>query len=225
MQQLNCKLYYQQLNFKYLCNLASYWLQTPWGWHDSVETCRNVIICEIIMHFLVIAQSNWHLFRTDSVCTHLLYKRGILRTWFWLDVGKVTGSQLTTVVGWSNVIITIPVAEVELPLNNSICRKGNGNILASTFHNYGSDRMYHLTQDGDHKLALHQRNTCRNTYQHSIILTKIKAIWKSKNSWYNPYPTAFPYGNGIVLHFYQQQESSTTKTVHKFINKGLKAYV
>ena len=43
---------------------------------------------------------------------------------------------------------------------------------------------------------------------------------------HNPYPTAFPYGNGMVLHFYQQQESSTTKTVHnKVINKGLKAYV
>ena len=41
----------------------------------------------------------------------------------------------------------------------------------------------------------------------------------------NPYPTAFPYGNGMVLHFYQQQESSTAKTVHKVINKGLKAYV
>ena len=40
-----------------------------------------------------------------------------------------------------------------------------------------------------------------------------------------PYPTAFPYGNGMVLHFYQQQERSTTKTVHKVINKGLKAYV
>ena len=42
---------------------------------------------------------------------------------------------------------------------------------------------------------------------------------------YNPYPTAFPYGNDMVLHFYQQQESSTTKTVHKVINKGLKTYV
>ena len=41
----------------------------------------------------------------------------------------------------------------------------------------------------------------------------------------NPYPTAYPYGNGMVLHFYQQQESSTTKTVHKVINKGLKTYV
>ena len=41
----------------------------------------------------------------------------------------------------------------------------------------------------------------------------------------NPYPTGFPYGNGMLLHFYQQQESSTTKTVHKVINKRLKAYV
>ena len=41
----------------------------------------------------------------------------------------------------------------------------------------------------------------------------------------NPYPTAFPYGNGMVLHFSQQQESSTTKTVHKVINKRLKTYV
>ena len=29
----------------------------------------------------------------------------------------------------------------------------------------------------------------------------------------------------MFLHFYQQQKSSTTKTVHKNINKGLKAYV
>ena len=42
---------------------------------------------------------------------------------------------------------------------------------------------------------------------------------------FNPYPTAFPYGNDMVLHFYQQQESSMTKTVHKVINKGLKTYV
>ena len=48
---------------------------------------------------------------------------------------------------------------------------------------------------------------------------------KAKLLFFNPYPTAFPYGNGMVLHFYQQQESSTTKTVHKVINKGLKTYV
>ena len=50
--------------------------------------------------------------------------------------------------------------------------------------------------------------TARNVHTISII---------------NPYTTAFPYGNGMVLHFYQQQESSTTKTVHKVINKGLKS--
>ena len=50
--------------------------------------------------------------------------------------------------------------------------------------------------------------------------------WKSLRKKRNiPYPTAFPYGNDMVLHFYQQQESSTTKTVHKVINKGLKTYV
>ena len=48
---------------------------------------------------------------------------------------------------------------------------------------------------------------------------------KTTSKYFNPYPTAFPYGNVMVLHLYQQQESSTTKTVHKVINKGLKAYV
>ena len=55
----------------------------------------------------------------------------------------------------------------------------------------------------------------------------VRRVWllSGKTFIFNPYPTAFPYGNGMVLHFYQQQESSTTKTVHKVINKGLKAYV
>ena len=52
-----------------------------------------------------------------------------------------------------------------------------------------------------------------------------KHLGRSCMSQFNPYPTAFPYGNGMVLHFYQQQDSSTTKTVHKVINKGLKTYV
>jgi len=33
-----------------------YWLQAPWGWHDSVETCWSVLICEIIVYLLVIVQ-------------------------------------------------------------------------------------------------------------------------------------------------------------------------
>ena len=55
----NCKLWYQQLKLKYLCNLAIYRSRTPWRWHDSVETCRtSVIIGEIIVHLLVIVQNN-----------------------------------------------------------------------------------------------------------------------------------------------------------------------
>ena len=54
----NTKLYYQQLHLKYLCNLARYSLQVAWGWHDSVETCSSVIICEIIVHLLVTVQNN-----------------------------------------------------------------------------------------------------------------------------------------------------------------------
>ena len=59
-------------------------------------------------------------------------------------------------------------------------------------------------------IRISQRNVSENLWRHPTV---------------NPYPTAFPYGNGMVLHFYQQQESSTTKTVHKVINKGLKTYV
>ena len=52
LKYLDYKLYYQQLHLKYLCNLARYWLQAPWGWNNSVEIFRSVIICEIIVHFL-----------------------------------------------------------------------------------------------------------------------------------------------------------------------------
>ena len=58
-----------------------------------------------------------------------------------------------------------------------------------------------------------------------IILASTDYIHLFSSVNINPYPTAFPYGNSMVLHFYQQQESSTTKTVHKVINKRLKTYV
>ena len=58
-----------------------------------------------------------------------------------------------------------------------------------------------------------------------IMNGRLRKITKFLQREIIPYPTAFPYGNGMVLHFYQQQESSTTKTVHKVINKGLKTYV
>ena len=58
-----------------------------------------------------------------------------------------------------------------------------------------------------------------------LLLWRSEYTCKSERTQIIPYPTAFPYGNGMVLHFYQQQESSTTKTVHKVINKGLITYV
>ena len=67
------------------------------------------------------------------------------------------------------------------------------------------------------KLQLLYKNTFTSNCQIDLCIYKVVNI--------NPYPTAFPYGNGMVLHFYQQQKSSTTKTVHKVINKGLKRYV
>jgi hypothetical protein len=56
---LNYNFYYQKLHFKYVSNLTSHWLQASWGWYDSVETCRSVIICEIIVHLLVLVQNNF----------------------------------------------------------------------------------------------------------------------------------------------------------------------
>ena len=70
------------------------------------------------------------------------------------------------------------------------------------------------------KSRLKSVNVCYHAVQELLSSSLL-----SKNLKINPYPTAFPYGNGMVLHFYQQQESSTTKTVHKVINKGLKTYV
>ena len=67
-----------------------------------------------------------------------------------------------------------------------------------------------------------QRSKSRKTAENDKQIKENFYLWLAL---INPYPTAFPYGNGMVLHFYQQQESSTTKTVHKVINKGLKTYV
>ena len=64
---------YQQLHLKYLCNLTRYGLQAPWGWNNSVETCRSVIVCEIIVHLLVIIQNN----KRCTVHVLKLYKKNL----------------------------------------------------------------------------------------------------------------------------------------------------
>ena len=68
-------------------------------------------------------------------------------------------------------------------------------------------------------------NSCLYVTWKAVSCVTFNLMFLIISSIFNPYPTAFPYGNGMVLHFYQQQESSTTKTVHKVINKGLKTYV
>jgi hypothetical protein len=46
---------------------VTYWLQVPWRWYDSVETCRSVIIYEVIVRLLVLKKKKKthkeHLFR------------------------------------------------------------------------------------------------------------------------------------------------------------------
>ena len=72
-----------------------------------------------------------------------------------------------------------------------------------------------------------QKNADLKLHESLKLLNHLPALYiaMQKAVTLNPYPTAFPYGNDMVLHFYQQQESSTTKTVHKVINKRLKTYV
>ena len=107
MKCLNSKLYYQQLHFKYLCNLARYWLQPPWGWHDSVETCRSVIICEVIVHLLVTVQNNKRCtvqvlkFKKKEVHLHFLTCCDLC----WLSSGKNHEKQGYTVHMMQNYIV------------------------------------------------------------------------------------------------------------------------
>ena len=93
----------------------------------------------------------------------------------------------------------------------------------------GGTEEHHLVEGSQASLARPSHSGCMNVKMcaKDVTLPTVAAkIRETKLQFLiNPYPTAFPYGNGMVLHFYQQQESSTTKTVHKVINKGLKTYV
>jgi len=77
VEHLNCKLYYQQLQLKYLNNLASYWLQAPWRWNNCVKTRRSVIICEIIAHLLVIVQDDNNNNKQNKVLFHIILVTGV----------------------------------------------------------------------------------------------------------------------------------------------------
>ena len=95
----------------------------------------------------------------------------------------------------------------------------NYSFLQSVFVNF--DFLWQLATTSDRLMTSALRNVLLHEGFHPAHVCSFLWFWFT----YNPYPTAFPYGNGMVLHFYQQQENSTTKTVHKVINKGLKTYV
>ena len=52
-------------------------------------------------------------------------------------------------------------------------------------------------------MALHDLNTMW------IPVREIHCSLSNSERWINPYPTAFPYGNGMVLHFYQHDQNCT----------------
>ena len=81
MKHLNCKLYYRQLHLKYWCNLARYWLQAVWGWHDSVETCSSVIICEIIV---CIGWSEYKITKKHILCAFVLSSPVLIGVTKWI---------------------------------------------------------------------------------------------------------------------------------------------
>jgi hypothetical protein len=61
--KINCIMlhlfgYILEYALTYLCNLTRYWLQAPWWWYNSVETCSSsIIICQLIVHWLDIVQN------------------------------------------------------------------------------------------------------------------------------------------------------------------------
>ena len=102
-------------------------------------------------------------------------------------------------------------------------------LEVSVLLEYGSDLLPTRTETLNTWCPIAQYTVCLLEQVPSVVAIAHKLILCITSDYsdicINPYPTAFPYGNGMVLHFYQQQESSTNKTVHKVINKGLKAYV
>ena len=93
-------------------------------------------------------------------------------------------------------------------------------------HIYNKNRAsFPLVTELEATTSLIKMSAVRHDPKPVPFTSHARNLTRSPDIYINPYPTAFPYGNCMVLHFYQQQESSTTKTVHKVINKRLKTYV
>ena len=122
----------------------------------------------------------------------------------------------------TSIIVTNPSLSEFKEHINTIIRNINdgfrGNTLSLNF-----DKTYFLKFRPKNSYEIDIKISCDNKLIKETKNTKFLGLdidsslsWKNHidQMMINPYPTAFPYGNGMVLHFYQQQESSTTKTVH-----------
>ena len=108
-----------------------------------------------------------------------------------------------------------------MTLNSTYCKWKSCHLAAMNVgHNVNMNHYFLHNHEVRGIWTQKSEITLACTVELTLHIGKCYVIWAV-----NPYPTAFPYGNGMVLHFHQQQESSMTKTVHKVINKGLKAYV
>ena len=159
-------------------------------------------------------------------------------------VGLITGPETPTECGWSDCNREASIKGRSCPSRRCCAKKKRKYFWLCLLPD-----LIKLKMSGHKQISPHGRlhAECDPHKQHWYLQPTLHfALWQevlrisvcysaiccislsrfsTESQFVNPYPTAFPYGNGMVLHFYQQQESSTTKTVHKVINKGLKAYV
>jgi hypothetical protein len=126
VKHFNCKLYYQQLHLKYLCNLARYWLHALWGWHDSVETCSSVISRDIIVHLLVIIQNNKLCYQQ----LHLKYFCNLARYWLQAPWGWHDSVETCSSVIICEIIVYLLVTVQNNEIKNKRQCSQNGVSLA-----------------------------------------------------------------------------------------------
>ena len=143
--------------------------------------------------------------------------RGLRRGTAAISLAGIAGSNPAEGMDVFRVCCQVEVSATGRSLVQMSPIEGNPSVISKRQRLVGPDPLRLSSRGKKKKLLL---RAC-----YVVWISMIASYSLFRNVIINPYPTAFPYGNGMVLHFYQQQESSTTKTVHKVINKGLKTYV
>ena len=176
-------------------------MQAPW-WSSKTETCRS----DIYVYFNV----NFNVF-FKLIKVHLLVSELYI-----YHNARCNDKEINT-----GCLCLNTLAYVSKGLNMLYKEVGKACLLANTLR-HTTTPVWNSFYRETLKAPIAK---LRRPKRHVHLFCTITLCCLKNLSSLNPYPTAFPYGNGMVLHFYQQQESTTTKTVHKVINKWLKAYV